>query len=462
MDIGKIPGIEGKSPLSKPRAQKKEQKLKNISDSFSKQGGTEPAVDLQKLQEILSTKTKPEDFLVWEFKADNRIICSPTLHDGVLYVGSDDKSLHAVDAATGVKKWSFPTGSKVQTKPAMGPGNLLFTGSDDGNLYALDRLTGEKKWEYPVGSMAVSSPAASPDGSTVYHGSRSGHLYAFDSSSGAINWCFDVETGRTGKEAPPCSGVSFSERWEYEQRSPRAATPAVAPDGTVYMGCSKGILYALDGMRGKKKWELDTARMVTGGVAFSGDAATLYAATTGGALLAIDAQRGKALWSFQAQGSIEVPPFVGPDGTIYTGSDDRCVYALDPATGREKWHFATDGAVRSTPVLDRDGVLYVGSFDTKLYALDSKTGEKLWEYETGGRLESSPALGPGDTVYIGCEDGGLYALRSNIKQIVQQLQEMEHMAPARNTLEEMESFIEIDGFRMPKRMNKLHQALMST
>ena len=49
-------------------------------------------------------------FFVWQ------ILGSPTLSkDGkVLYVGSNDKKVHAIDAATGKKKWtSYETGGPV-------------------------------------------------------------------------------------------------------------------------------------------------------------------------------------------------------------------------------------------------------------------------------------------------------------------------------------------------------------
>ncbi len=34
-----------------------------------------------------------------------------------------------------------------------------------------------------------------------------------------------------------------------------APSPAIGADGTVYMGCSNGKVYALDGATGKKVWE---------------------------------------------------------------------------------------------------------------------------------------------------------------------------------------------------------------
>jgi outer membrane protein assembly factor BamB len=43
----------------------------------------------------------------WAFKTGGPVVSSPTVVDGVAYVGSDDKELHAVDLATGKEKWKY-------------------------------------------------------------------------------------------------------------------------------------------------------------------------------------------------------------------------------------------------------------------------------------------------------------------------------------------------------------------
>jgi outer membrane protein assembly factor BamB len=53
---------------------------------------------------------------------------------------------------------------------------VVYVGSDDGNVYALDAASGTKKWAYPIGGMD-SSPAVA-DG-VVYVGALGGGVYAF-------------------------------------------------------------------------------------------------------------------------------------------------------------------------------------------------------------------------------------------------------------------------------------------
>ena len=79
----------------------------------------------------------------------------------------------------GVQRWSFKTGSVVKSSPAISSdGSMVFVGSYDNSLYAVDAATGAKKWSFATGDNVDSSPAISADGSTVFVGSVDNNLYA--------------------------------------------------------------------------------------------------------------------------------------------------------------------------------------------------------------------------------------------------------------------------------------------
>lgn len=68
----------------------------------------------------------------WHFPTGDRIDSSPAVTNGVIYVGSDDHYLYAIDAATGTQKWSFPTGDRVHSSPVIANG-FVYIGSQDSN-----------------------------------------------------------------------------------------------------------------------------------------------------------------------------------------------------------------------------------------------------------------------------------------------------------------------------------------
>ncbi len=64
---------------------------------------------------------------------------SPAVAGGVVYFGSYDQHLYAVDIHTGEEKWRFQTADWVNSSPTVAD-NTVYFGSDDGNLYGV-RLT---------------------------------------------------------------------------------------------------------------------------------------------------------------------------------------------------------------------------------------------------------------------------------------------------------------------------------
>jgi len=154
--------------------------------------------------------------LVWKFKTDGEFVSSPAIVGGVVYVGSQDGRLYALDARTGQEKWTFKTDGAVYSSPASA-GGLVYVGSGDGRLYALDARTGQEKWTFKTDGEFVSSPAVA--GGMVYIGSWDGRLYALDAGTG-------------------------QEKWRFKTDGKRISPPAIA-GGVVYFGSSDGYLYAV-------------------------------------------------------------------------------------------------------------------------------------------------------------------------------------------------------------------------
>jgi len=74
--------------------------------------------------------------LKWSYTTRKMIDSSPTVVNGILYIGSYDDKIYALDAATGTYKWSYTTGGAVVSSPTVVNG-ILYVGSDYHKIYAL-------------------------------------------------------------------------------------------------------------------------------------------------------------------------------------------------------------------------------------------------------------------------------------------------------------------------------------
>ena len=87
--------------------------------------------------------------LAWKFATNGSVLSSPTIVDGIVYFGSQDKNIYAVGAWSGNLLWSFATKAAVESSLAVDNGKV-YTGGDDGNVYCLDAYSGSLIWTTSV------------------------------------------------------------------------------------------------------------------------------------------------------------------------------------------------------------------------------------------------------------------------------------------------------------------------
>ncbi|MFP4641923.1 MAG: PQQ-binding-like beta-propeller repeat protein [Chloroflexota bacterium] len=316
----------------------------------------------------------------WTFNTGSMVQSSPAIDSGgTVYAGSLDGRLYSINS-DGTKKWEFGTGNAIYSSPTIGPDGTIYIGSNDNKLYAVDQ-SGTVKWSFSAGDNVTPSPAIGQDG-TIYVGSEDGKLYAID-SNGTRKWAF--ETG---------GGIHSS--------------AAIGPDGTIYVGSADNYLYALN-PDGTMKWSYETNNKVVGSPAVSADG-TVYVGSLDGKLYAIDSN-GTKKWEIATGSGIYSSPVIGADGTLYVGSGDGMLYAITP-DGTQKWTFETGSGIYSSPAIGSDGTIYVGSWDGRVYALNPD-GTRDWAFNTQAPIMySSLTIGPNGTVYVGSTDNRLYAINS--------------------------------------------------
>ena len=85
----------------------------------------------------------------WTYDQTNATLnSSPAVTADAVYVGSNDKLLHAVDKATGQRKWTFPTCNFVFPSPAVDDDGMVYVacntetgpvfGTGQGAVYAVN------------------------------------------------------------------------------------------------------------------------------------------------------------------------------------------------------------------------------------------------------------------------------------------------------------------------------------
>ncbi len=198
---------------------------------------------------------------------------------------------------------------------------------------------------------------------------------------------------------------SFSFNSDLPYNSSRS-TPAIAPDGTIYLGVFDGNFFAIT-PSGTEKWRFKAGSEIKSSPAVADDG-TIYFGSRDRKFYALTPS-GKLKWSFPTGAWVDSSPAIAADGTIYFGGWDKIFYALNP-DGSVKWKFAVNAIVDSSPAIAADGTIYFGAHDKKLYALNPD-GTVRWAFLTGGDIISSPAIGKDRVIYLTALDGNLYALK---------------------------------------------------
>ncbi len=112
------------------------------------------------------------------------VTATPAIADGVVYVGSGDNSVYALDARSGAKLWSFVTNGPINASSPVIASGVLYIGSTDKNLYALDARSGKLIWSYATDGEINGTPTLA--NGVVYAGSYDEYVHAVDATSGKL------------------------------------------------------------------------------------------------------------------------------------------------------------------------------------------------------------------------------------------------------------------------------------
>lgn len=314
--------------------------------------------------------------LVWSFACEEEVRSSPVVNGNMVFVGSYDNNLYALDAKNGQFIWKAPTNGGVVGQPCIAD-QLVIVGSEDGSVYAFDQAKGQQQWAFRTGGPVRSSPRFfSP---MIFFGSDDYHIY-----------CLEARTGR--------------QAWKTRTWKPVRSSAAIGA-GKVFIGSDDSQLYALDGSNGNVVWKWRAQDEIGTSPIFVDN--RIYIGSNDGHIYCIDAQTSWPLWKYKTNGIVRSSPAV-QGGKVYAGSVDGHIYCVEAKNGKLVWKFNTGMQITSSPRVV-EGTVYFGGNDKNVYALEADSGKPKWYFPTEGALPSSPAVANG-IVYIGSMDYRVYAL----------------------------------------------------
>ena len=250
--------------------------------------------------------------LVWKVQTGGPVVASPSVSDGVVYIGSSDRVFRAIDLVSGRSVWSHDgIDGFVETKPLVA-GDVVVFGAWDGRLYALDAKTGKPVW--------------------TWTGERPSRYY-----------------------------------------SPAACWP-VAAAGRVFIVTPGPWMTALELASGQEIWGTDNLA-VRESIGISADGRRVYVRTTENVIAAVgsDADSQETVWETDAGFGTDnnSAMLAERDGVVFYGTGNGLLLALDAATGAVKWKHRVGVALLNTvtPLNGRDVV--VTDFDGRVTLISS-------------------------------------------------------------------------------------------
>lgn len=345
----------------------------------------------------------------WVFQTGDLIQSSPTYFNGVVYAGSEDGKVYAINEADGLLRWSYTTGDQIISKPAIyqraDGTNLVIVGSHDRSIYALNADTGALVWSYLTGGSVISDPLV--DNGVVYFGAGDMYIYALNASDGTF-------------------------RWSYLTQGLMRQRPIVV-NGKLYVNVRDTyIWYALNTVDGSLYWRGNAATDES--MFVCGDVRPLYTSAYN-KLWAIDAQNTKAAvldpatgnvaWTSTAVGISSRGPSTDGSRVFYCAGNGRQVYAYNASDNTQAWYtdlraggsdsdyqpFQIDSAL----IYD-SGIIYHVAERGRITGIDAVTGAIRFIYDAVGYPErvlwSTPEV-YNKNIYVGGLDGKIYAVRYN-------------------------------------------------
>jgi polyvinyl alcohol dehydrogenase (cytochrome) len=339
-------------------------------------------------------------------------------------------------------KWAFgfPGGAQAYSQPSI-VGGRVFVGSDNGTVYALDAASGCQMWSFKADAgvrtgVAIAAPDPASGRLVAYFGDTAANVFAVDAANGQLIW-------RKKADAHRAARITGSPAYYQNRLYVPVSSIEEAFGGRANYACCtfRGSVIASDAATGDEIWKTYTVAVE----------ATDAGKTAAG--VAMMRPAGAAVW--------DSPTIDADKGVLYIGTGNSytepavemsdSVVAIELKTGRIVWHNqvtpkdayvigckpGADGCPQevgpdfdfgNSPILKTlaggKRMIVIGQKSGVAYGLDpDDQGRKVWEFRAGkgtalGGIEWGSAADD-EQAYVAVSDvlldvneaGGLFALK---------------------------------------------------
>ncbi|HEU0316365.1 MAG TPA: PQQ-binding-like beta-propeller repeat protein, partial [Solirubrobacteraceae bacterium] len=280
----------------------------------------------------------------------------PLIVNGMVFVTAADKTLYALNQATGQTVWSHAIGGTYPWSGLAYDRGQVFALNTDGILTAFDAAAGSIRWSRQLpGQYSFTSAPTATDGIVYVGGAGSGGtLYAVHAVDGHLLWSQPVTNGDESSPAVDAQAVYVTYVCQQDYAFARVSGAPLWHHST---GCEGG--------GGKTP-------VVGGGSVFARDS------PSGNVILSTTA--GAGLGPFNAG---PAPALAG--GVLFALNGTTLTAVAGAGLGTNSWQFTGDGQLDSAPVVVGN-LVFVGSASGELYARDAATGADVWSTNVGSAI----------------------------------------------------------------------------
>lgn len=199
-------------------------------------------------------------------------------------------------------------------------------------------------------------------------------------------------------------------------------SPAIDTDGTIYYG-SKQKVVALNATNMSEKWSQNSEGDIQSPLVIDNEA--VYACTNNGKVIAYKKSDGSKKWEITYGTSCTAASALNENGVLFmcgNTSDGGIVMAINTSNGDIKWQSPSVSKFDNSGIaLDLNGRLYVGDSDGIMTCYNQENGDVVWTFKAQGKIRCTPAIADNNNICFGDGAGFFYIINKDGKQVYKEV-----------------------------------------